>query len=287
MGQVDLAVFRLGQQVHEVQVGDDFFACRQHRQALVRSSIGIQRSVFVEDGDHRQALALADLVIVRVVRGGDLHAAGAQLGFCPLVRHQGHRPVQKRQHHLAAVAGHVAELDQFGQERLAAVAHVVQFGAEFGLFLFRSGGQPGRQLCLGFVERRGRIGVHRHGRIAEHRLRPGGRHRHSVRLARPGVDHRIVHVPEMPRYGLVKDFVVGHGRLQHRVPVHQPFAAVDEPVAKQPVERVSHGAGADRIEREPRAVPVAATAHLLELAENAGFVLLLPCPDACDQPFTA
>ena len=33
--------------------------------------------------------------------------------------------------------------------------------------------------------------------------------------------------------------------------------------------------------------PVAAAAHLLELAEDAGFVLVLPLPDALDQPLAA
>ena len=41
------------------------------------------------------------------------------------------------------------------------------------------------------------------------------------------------------------------------------------------------------IEREPGPLPVAATAHLLQLADDAGFVVVLPLPDALDQPFAA
>ena len=48
-----------------------------------------------------------------------------------------------------------------------------------------------------------------------------------------------------------------------------------------------HGPGADRVEREPRPLPVAATAHLLELAEDPGFVFVLPVPDPLDQPLAA
>ena len=81
----------------------------------------------------------------------------------------------------------------------------------------------------------------------------------------------------------MKDLVVADGRLQERVPVDQPLAAVDQPLVEQAEERVPHGPGADRVEREPGPLPVAAAAHLLELAEDAGFVLVLPLPDPLDQ----
>ena len=47
------------------------------------------------------------------------------------------------------------------------------------------------------------------------------------------------------------------------------------------------GTGADGVEREPRAVPVAACAHLFELVDDAALVFVLPGPDPLDQPLAA
>src|SRR5207253_647913 len=52
-------------------------------------------------------------------------------------------------------------------------------------------------------------------------------------------------------------------------------------------EGVPHGAGADRVEREARSWPIAGAAQLPELVEDAGFVLVLPLPDARHQLLSA
>ena len=76
------------------------------------------------------------------------------------------------------------------------------------------------------------------------------------------VDHRIAEVPEVAlRSVSLNDFVVADGRLQERVPIHQPLAAIDQAVLEQAEERLPHGARTDVVEREPRALPIAAAAH--------------------------
>src|SRR5439155_26377416 len=45
--------------------------------------------------------------------------------------------------------------------------------------------------------------------------------------------------------------------------------------------------GTNRVERETRPRPVAATAELAELAKDAGFVLIFPLPNAFDQLLAA
>jgi len=127
----------------------------------------------------------------------------------------------------------------------------------------------------------------RDGRVAQHRLRPRRGDRDVPRLASLRVDDRIVEVPEVPGHRLMKDLVVADGRLKRRVPVDQPLTAVDQAFLEETEERVAHGPRADRIEREAGPLPVAATAHLLELAEDAGFVGLLPPPDPLDEPRAA
>ena len=127
----------------------------------------------------------------------------------------------------------------------------------------------------------------RHGRIAEHRFRPRRGQGHKTGFAGLGIDDRVIEVPETARHGLVKDFVVADGRLQHGVPVHQPLAAIDQPVAEHFEERMPHRPGALRIEREAGPLPIAATAHFLELAEDPLFVVVLPLPDPGHEPFAA
>src|SRR5581483_11188444 len=95
--------------------------------------------------------------------------------------------------------------------------------------------------------------------------------------------HGVAEGPEAALDLLVEDLVVGHRGLQVGVPVHQPLAAEDEAVLEHLEERLPHGAGADRVEREARAGPVAAGAELAQLAEDARLVLVLPLPDAPHQ----
>ncbi len=125
--------------------------------------------------------------------------------------------------------------------------------------------------------------MHRHGRIAQHGFRPRGGNGDVRRLARLGIDHRILEMPEMALDRLVKNLVVADGRLQKRVPVHEPFAAIDFALLEEVEERLADRPGADLIEREPGPLPVATTAHLLQLADDAGFVVGFPLPDAIDQ----
>ena len=92
--------------------------------------------------------------------------------------------------------------------------------------------------------------MHGHGRIAQHGLRPRGGNRHVVGSPGSRIDHRILEVPEMALHRLVENLVVADGRLQERVPVDQPFAAIDLAFLEQAEERLAHRPGADLVERE-------------------------------------
>ena len=97
----------------------------------------------------------------------------------------------------------------------------------------------------------------------------------------------ILERPEVALHVFVVDFVVGNGGLELGIPVHQALAAVDEALFEQVEESVTHGLRADRVEREALAAPVAADAEALELAGDAGFVFVLPFPDAFHQGVAA
>ena len=105
------------------------------------------------------------------------------------------------------------------QHRLAALAGRRRVRLRISGFCF-SGAAASRSLQLGLdlVQRAGRVGMHGHGRIAEHRLGPGGGDGHVRRLARLGIDHRIAEVPEVALDRLVKHLVVADGRLQDACP---------------------------------------------------------------------
>ena len=77
----------------------------------------------------------------------------------------------------------------------------------------------------------------------------------------------------------MKHLVVADGCLEEGVPIHQPLAATDESLAEELEERRADGRPALLVEREPDAIPVAATAEIAKLAEDSLFVLLFPSPD--------
>src|SRR5690606_10566523 len=78
--------------------GHNFLA----RVEAVQPAIG-GRGVVVDGGvggqdvDHRQIVTLADLVVVEVVRGGNLHAAGAELAVNVVIRDDGDAAVAQGQ----------------------------------------------------------------------------------------------------------------------------------------------------------------------------------------------
>ena len=130
------------------------------------------------------------------------------------------------------------------------------------------------------------VGMHRHGRVTEHRLGARGGDGDMCRLARFGVDHRIIEMPEVTFGDFVEDLVVAHGRLQIRVPIHEPLATVDFVVGKQFEKRLTDRPGTLVVERKAGPLPIATAAKLLELAKDSLLVLGLPLPDAVHQALT-
>ena len=182
-------------------------------------------------------MALADRIVVGVVRRRHLHRAGAELAVDVVVGDDRDDPVRQRQPHAAA--------DE------AAVALV--------------------------------FGMDHHRHVAEHRLRPRRRH-HQLAAA---VLERIADVPQEAVLLLALDLQVGDRRLQHRVPVDEPLAAVDEAFLVEPHE----GLGDDRrqplVHREVLARPGHRGAHAAHLAGDGRAALLLPLPDAIDEGLAA
>ena len=123
-------------------------------------------------------MALADFVIVEVVRRRDLDAAAAESRIDVGVGDHGDLPIGERQ---------------------------LQ--------------PPPDQVPVTLV-----LGMHRHGGIAQHRFGTG-RGDHDEAFA---IGERIAQVPQMAVLLRGGHLEVRQRRLQHRVPVHQALAAIDE-----------------------------------------------------------
>ena len=126
--------------------------------------------------------------------------------------------------------------------------------------------------------------MHRHCGIAEHRLRPGGRH--NDRPAIVALD-RIADVPEVPAHLAALHLEVRDRRAEGRVPVHQPLGADDQPLPVQRDEGLAHRVRQAVIHGEAFALPVQRGAEPAELPGDLAAGLRLPVPDAGDEGVAA
>ena len=101
-------------------------------------------------------------------------------------------------------------------------------------------------------------GVHSHAGIAQHGLRPGGGHHHTLAAVGTG----ITDMPQVAGHILVHHFSVADGALAGRTPVDHPVSAVDQALFKQAHEDFAHSAAAALVHGEAFPGPVAGDAHL-------------------------
>ena len=123
------------------------------------------------------------------------------------------------------------------------------------------------------------LGVHRHGAVAEQGLRAGGGDHHEAGAIGQG----IAHVPHMAGLFLGEYLQVGDGGVQHRVPVDQALAAVDEALLEEAHEDLAHRRRQALVHGEALVFPVQGGAHAAQLAGDGAPGLLLPLPDALDE----
>ncbi len=123
------------------------------------------------------------------------------------------------------------------------------------------------------------VGVDHHRGVAEHRLGAGGGHHQPARV----VGQRVGDMPQEAVLLLALDLEVGDGRHQHRVPVDEPFAAVDQAFLVQPHEGLGDDVRERLVHREVLARPVDAGAQAPHLVGDRRAALPLPGPDALDE----
>ncbi|EGF33004.1 hypothetical protein IMCC9480_1430 [Oxalobacteraceae bacterium IMCC9480] len=226
------------EQPKRIEIGNDFLARHEAVHALI-----FGRTVFVdlriqrEDIDHRQLMALADCVVVVVMRRRDLHATGTEfLVNIAVGDDRDLAAAQRQRQHLA---------DQVG------IAHI------------------------------GRID--RHGGIAQQ----GFGTRRGHRQVPAAIGQRIADMPHETFFFLRHHFQIRHRRAQHRIPMHQSLAAIDQALLEQPHEYFGDGARELRIHREIFAAPVGRGTHPAHLTGDGRTGLFFPLPDFLDEFFTA
>jgi len=122
-----------------------------------------------------------------------------------------------------------------------------------------------------------------HGRIAQHRLRPGCGH-DNVALA---VGVGITDIPQETLIGLEFHFQVGNGRMTARTPVDDIVPLVNHIFIIKPHKYFPDRLGQAFIHGEAFAFPIAGTAQALELIDDDAAIFFLPFPDAGNEFFAS
>ena len=112
------------------------------------------------------------------------------------------------------------------------------------------------------------VGVHGHGRVAQHRLRPRRRDGHAA-----AADHVVADVVERAGHVAVRHLEVADGRAAARAPVHQVAVLVDVALLVEGDEDLGDGARVAVVEGEALALEVAGAAEALELLDDGAAVL--------------
>ncbi|MDQ1094644.1 hypothetical protein QE400_004057 [Xanthomonas sacchari] len=242
----------------------ELFQIGQHRLARVETvqAAVLFRDALVERGgrgeqvDHRQAMPHADLVVVEVVRRGHLDHAGAERAVHVVVADHRHAAAGQRQGHRLA--------DQVRVARILRVHHHRGI-AEQGL---RAGGGD-HQVVAGLAQGLVAVGVVLDVFVAG------------------AVVELVGDRPQEAVFLDVLHFQVGDRGLQHRVPVDQALAAVDQALLVPAHERLDYRRRRLRVHGEGAARPVGRGAEAAHLPLDGVAGMLLPLPDLGDEAVAA
>ena len=121
--------------------------------------------------------------------------------------------------------------------------------------------------------------MHRDRAVAEQGFRAGS----GDNQIAAALGERITDVPEKAVFLGADHFQIGHGGMQHRIPVHQALAAIDQPFFIQPDEHLAHRRRQTLVHGEALARPVHRSAHAPQLPGDGAAGFRLPGPDPFDE----
>ena len=236
--------------------GDEAVEADQFSRDLGRV-IGGDGGEGVQDVDRRQARPLSDAEVVEVVGGRDLDRARALGRIGIVVGDDRHATAGDRQDDLLA--------DERG------IAFVVRMDCDAGVAEHGLGPGRGDDDVVAGLE--------------------GGRLALVVELdrvfERHAVGERIGEVPIRTLDLALLDLKVRDGRLELRIPVHQPLVAIDQFFLMQLHEDLADGGVQPLVQGEAFARPVAGRAQAAQLLHDRAATLGLPLPDLLDEGLTA
>ena len=125
------------------------------------------------------------------------------------------------------------------------------------------------------------LGMHGHGRVAEHGLGADRGHGQGAGTVLQGIGQMI-----QGGFGRgVLNLVIGQGRVAARAPVDDILPTVDQPLLVQGDENFAHRPGQAFVHGETFAGPVHAGPQTADLVQDASAVVFLPFPDLFDEFF--
>ncbi len=281
----DLLLLDLFEQAQRVHVGDNLVArlepvqpaitCgrgfrldREDRAVAIIGVEHVQNARFlIKHVQHRQLRALADFIVVEIMRRGDLHRAGTLLRVGVFVRHDGNATACDRM------------IDMLANQRRVARVILVHRHRRIAQHGFRARGRHNNIVAV--------FGGHLFGGFAVFI-----QHRHGI-IKRHPISQRIGKMPES-----AFDLGVFHLKIRDRslelgVPVHKALVAVDQALIVEVHEDLHHRLDhlvvrpAILAQREFFARPIATGAQTLQLVEDRAAGFFFPFPDALDERFAA
>ena len=198
-------------------------------------------------------------------------------------QHANHRQLVALAHRVIVLVMRGRDLDHAGAEGLV---HVVVGNDRNAALAQGQGDVLADQVLVALVLR-----VHHHRHVAQHGFGPGGRdhqtcHQFAAHPLRT-LGKRVADVPHEAVFLFVFHFQIAHRALQHRVPVHQTFATVDQALLVQLHKGFGHRFGQLGVHGEVLAAPVHAVAHAAHLRGDGVATLFFPLPHLAHKVFAA
>ncbi len=125
--------------------------------------------------------------------------------------------------------------------------------------------------------------MHRQRAVGHHGFGPGGGDVHAAHAVDGPVAERVEDVPHEAVVLLAFHLQIAHRALEHRVPVHQPLAAIDQALFVKLHEGLHHGFRQFVVHGEVLVLPTHRVAHAAHLAGDGVARLLLPFPHFFDK----
>ena len=127
------------------------------------------------------------------------------------------------------------------------------------------------------------VGVNGNSGIAEHGFRAGGRNNNVA----ASIDQRITNVPEIAGLVLIFNLGVGQRRGAVRTPIDDAASLIYQALFIERDKNLAYRLRAALIHCQARSVPIAGSAELFLLLDDAVAIFVLPVPNAVKKLFTS